>query len=72
VVLFGGFDGSSYFNDTWVWGDHGVPTWTQNLPSTSPSARALSSMARDVLRGQLVLFGGADANGNLLNDTWVY
>jgi hypothetical protein len=29
-------------------------------------------MTLDMSHGQIVLFGGEDANGNLLGDTWVW
>jgi len=47
------------------------PTWTQKQPTTSPSPRAWHSMAYDVTRGQVVLFGGWNGT-EVLNDTWVW
>ena len=55
--------------DTWTWNG---TTWTQQYPTTSPPARDGASMAYDPGTGQLVLFGGDDASGGNLNDTWVY
>jgi IPT/TIG domain len=52
------------------------PTWEQQSPATSPSARAAASMAYDSGAGQLVLFGGAGinsgGNGVTEDDTWAY
>jgi hypothetical protein len=54
VVLFGGGDSSSTFNDTWEWdGD----AWTQ-VADMGPSPRRSSGMAYDESRQRLVLFGG--------------
>ena len=38
----------------------------------SPGARDQHVMAYDEKRPQVVLFGGEDSNGKLLNDTWVW
>lgn len=48
VVLFGGTDGRTYLNDTWVW-DSGTFSWTLANPSGiwgsgAPSPRAFASM----------------------------
>jgi uncharacterized protein (TIGR03437 family) len=48
------------------------PNWTQEAPKTSPSARQQHAMAYDSVHGQVVLFGGLDADGNALNDTWTW
>jgi hypothetical protein len=67
VVLFGGYDGSNVFGDTWVWDG---TNWTQKTPSTSPPARYLHAMAYDAAHGQVVLFGGF--GGGFFGDTWVW
>ena len=72
VVVFGGMlpDGA-LSNQTWVWngttwsrGDHGY--------GAVPAAREGASMAYDASLNQLILFGGATANGTLLDDTWLW
>ena len=68
VVLFGGNVGGAAASDTWTWDG---TTWTQQFPTTSPSARWYSTMAYDAATHQLVLFGGNSASG-VLNDTWVW
>jgi uncharacterized protein (TIGR03437 family) len=73
VIMFGGYGGKGQANlgDTWTWDT--VLNWRQNtFLATKPSARALHAMAYDSVRGQVVLFGGVDSNGDILNDTWVY
>ena len=67
LLLFGGYNGTSYYNDTWAWngstssqvrntGDTSCTTTCTN----SPSDRDGASMAYDPGTGQLVLFGGND------------
>ncbi|HTA78263.1 MAG TPA: kelch repeat-containing protein, partial [Terracidiphilus sp.] len=74
VVLFGGstLGSPSAVGDTWVWNG---TTWTNVTPASaanSPSARSDYSMVYDAALGQVVLFGGEDASGNYLNDTWTW
>lgn len=67
AVLFGGYGGSSYKNDTW---EFNGTTWTNRTPATgSPPGRYAASMAYDPNRNVTVLFGGY-GNSTLLNDTW--
>lgn len=69
-VLFGGQDASGHpLAETWTLNPAG-PTWAQQSPTNSPSARIGASMAYDTASSQLILFGGKDAWGNLMNDTW--
>lgn len=73
TVLFGGYAGettcppSGYCDDMWAWDGS---TWTQINSATSPSARIGHALTYDSARGVLVLFGGYDSSGTLLNDTW--
>jgi hypothetical protein len=67
VIVFGGYDGTGYLNDTWTF--DGI-SWTQVVASTSPSARANAQMAYDSVTHKVVLFGGY--NGNYLGDTWLW
>jgi MYXO-CTERM domain-containing protein len=73
VVLFGGTIGgtSGQQNDTWEWTG---ATWAQvctgTCQSSGPSVRTHHSMAYDSARSKTVLFGGADSNGNSLDDVW--
>jgi len=71
VILFGGFDGTTYLDDTWAY-DPGANTWTEMSPAGDlPSARYMQSMVYDVGTGKMILFGGGDGV-NDLNDTWAY
>jgi hypothetical protein len=70
VVLFGGgTSDNTPLNDTWTW--DGV-TWTQQFPPVSPPAREIDTqgMAYDAVTGTVVLFGGANDKGGVLDDTW--
>jgi hypothetical protein len=49
-----------------------VGTWTQAQPTSSPAPRAFASTAFDATSGQLIAFGGMDAAGNSLGDTWAW
>ena len=68
VVMFGGFDATSYLNDTWVFNG---ATWNQVFPPTSPSPRAASAIAFDRVTGKLIMFGGFNGN-QFLGDTWIW
>lgn len=76
VVLFGGQSSGGgpfpYFADTWEW--NGV-VWQQRLPSTSPPARLLPSMAFDPVSGGVLLFGGIGSgpgSGTIYTDSWTW
>jgi len=67
VVIFSGYDASSYLQETWTYDGS---TWTLESPPVSPPARAGATMAYDAPTQKLVLFGGF--NGNYLGDTWLW
>ncbi|MEM7204519.1 MAG: hypothetical protein AAF628_29955 [Planctomycetota bacterium] len=70
TVLFGGttypFPSAGWLGETWQW-DGGL--WQQALPATSPSPRGWASMAYDVGRNRVVMFGGYGPAGPL-DETW--
>jgi hypothetical protein len=68
IVLFGGHGANGLLADTWVWDGS---NWTQQNPSTSPSARQSAGLASFVPGGELVLFGGETATGTV-TDTWIW
>ncbi len=68
VLLFGGFDGSGYLNDTWTFDG---TTWTRVDTAVAPSARANAQMAYDRRTHQVVLFGGYNGIDDL-GDTWLW
>jgi len=74
LIMFGGYDASgNLLNDLWAY-DPAANNWALLTPSgTLPSARRFHSMVWDPAgAGRLIMFGGSDASGNLLNDLWAY
>lgn len=72
TLLFGGGDAGqpnpNPQNDTWTWRDG----WRQLSPATSPSPRNSPNLVYDPTTRTAVLFGGQDANGTYLDDTWIW
>lgn len=70
LVLFGGCvpGAPTVDGDTWTWNG---TTWTQQNPTSSPSARCESGTAYDGYTQTVVLFGGGNGTTNL-NDTWTW
>ena len=71
VVMFGGRGENDWYlyNDTWEY--DGI-NWIQCSPANRPTARREHTMVYDSVRGVIVLFGGLDVNGTILDDTWEY
>src|SRR5262245_38064694 len=67
IIMFGGFDGSGYLNDTW---EFDGATWTQVTTNTPPPARSAAQMAYDSVTHKVVLYGGFNG-ANYLGDTWL-
>lgn len=75
LVLFGGLAEGGFLgiteNDTWLFAND---TWT-NITSSAghaPPARAAGAMSYDPSDNYIVLFGGLNAVGNALGDTWEF
>lgn len=74
LLLFGGRNHTTAFNDTWAFTAAG---WAELTERSSPPARAGAAMAYDPTESEVVLFGGATLGGavgpaRLLNDTWLF
>lgn len=74
VVMFGGSapGGGPVDGSTWLW--DGMKWAEVDLPGPGPRGGAgnvFHAMTYDAARQQVLLFGGADANGTLLGDTWI-
>ena len=68
MVVFGGYSGSSYFNDVWSLSLAGMPAWTQLTPSgTPPIAQDSPSAVYDPVRDRMALFGGV-SGGVVINE----
>ena len=71
LIVFGGDNGSGTpLSDTWEW-DPVTNAWTDLMIPAGPPARRWCSIAYDPINMGILLFGGLDANGAHLNDTWV-
>jgi len=46
--------------------------WIQQTPATVPAARSDASITYDAARNKVVMFGGKNASGTALNETWTY
>jgi hypothetical protein len=70
VVLFGGYFGSGWSDETWEWDG---TSWARKTPAdpegdANPLAREAHSITYDALRGMVVLFGGS--TGVFNDETW--
>jgi hypothetical protein len=77
VLLFGGRQfvlgtAGAKLGDTWEWTRGPNYAWTNVTPAVSPVARDAQAMTYDAADGYPVLFGGSDANGLPLGDTWLW
>jgi hypothetical protein len=71
LIVFGGNTWNGVKNDTWEF-DFKTGTWKDITPATgNPPARRFHSIAFDPNSGNIILFGGWDANKVHLNDTWM-
>lgn len=68
LVLFGGYDGTNYNNDTWIFKNK---TWVQLNPPVAPPARSAAAMSYDVRLKKIVMFGGFSGT-QYLGDTWIW
>ena len=66
VILFGGGNGTNYFNDTWSF-DAKSNIWTDMKPSSSPGGGEINAMAYDSAHKVMVFFGGSSGC-----ETWIY
>jgi hypothetical protein len=68
VMLFGGRDASTTYNDLWAWTG---ARWEQLSFVGGPTPRYGHAMAWDAKRGELVVVGGRTAGGRT-GETWVW
>ncbi|MGY5854812.1 MAG: kelch repeat-containing protein [Candidatus Thorarchaeota archaeon] len=67
MVLFGGHDGNSWLDETWIF-DCVTDEWTQLSLDTSPPPRGSAGMVFDSSNNRTILFSGYQKPG----DTWVF
>ncbi len=68
LIVFGGWSGSTYLNDTWAFSLDSPAGWSPAIAFSAPPGRREISMIYDSIGDRLVLFGGND--GTFRNDTW--
>jgi len=69
IVLFGGTNGTKYFDDTWIW-EGNLASWKKVHTQNNPTARCSFGLAFDCVNQNTILLGGKDANSKPLNDLW--
>ncbi len=71
MVMFGGHDGKTMMNDTWIMDYYNSSrTWHRESPKTSPPGRFRHKMVYDASRKRVVMFGGASWRSAFFNDAW--
>ena len=68
IIAFGGFNGTSYLNDTWSFDG---TSWAHIATQSAPPARTAAQMTYDSVTQKVVLFGGYNGT-NYLGDTWLW
>lgn len=73
TILFGGFDGTAWYNDIWEWNG---ATWVRRCTSARcrqmrPSARDNAVFVYDPARQVTLMFGGF-GEGQALGETWTW
>ena len=67
IVLFGGYIGEDYSDQTWEYSDG---SFERRSPLRTPPLRYSARLAYDAARDRMVLFGGVGATDG--DDTWTY
>jgi hypothetical protein len=79
-VLFGGFNETTVFSNTWCFSQY-ADDWFNASMGTHPPPRGLASIIPESGGDGFYMFGGVDASGSILkviagynyyNDTWLY
>ena len=69
MVLFGGAQATGLLQGAYTSTNS---VWTQRISILNPALRSEAALAYDATRNDTVLFGGKDALGNALGDTWTF
>jgi hypothetical protein len=68
ILMFGGYEGASYLNDTWIFNG---ADWIQLSPADAPPVRSAAAICFDRASGKMVMFGGFNGAQHLA-DTWLW
>ena len=76
TVFGGGTTSTNVYGDVWTLtnanGLTGTPTWTQVSPTgTAPAARTGQSAIYDAANNRMMIYGGSNNHGKVLNDGWI-
>jgi hypothetical protein len=72
VVLFGGQNGTKYYDSTWIY-NYNINTWSNmTTGSPHPNNRREHAMAFDAESNYTILFGGRSSSSSYKYDTWAY
>jgi N-acetylneuraminic acid mutarotase len=71
LIVFGGYDGKTYYGDLWAYDLTGNAWSTLTPTGAGPSARHGHSLVYDPESKKMILFGGFDGSTQY-NDTWAY
>jgi hypothetical protein len=72
IILFGGWDGAAYFDDTWAY-DAAMNVWMDLNPAgDAPAPRDSHSLVYDSATDELILFGGFVGGAADAQDTWSF
>jgi hypothetical protein len=69
MIVFGGTNDTTLFDDVWALSLAGVPAWSQIAASGGPSPRYRHSAVYDPVRDRMIMFGGRGDSASF-NDTW--
>jgi hypothetical protein len=69
LVVFGGWDGSTYFGDTWALAADAPYRWMPFAPGPAPSPRRAHASMYDPTRRALVIYGGVGPDSSF-SDVW--
>ena len=74
MTTFGGNNGSSVYNDSWVLskanGLGGTPSWSKLKPTTTPPARSSVVGVYDPATSRMTIYGGSNADGIFGGEGW--
>jgi hypothetical protein len=71
LIVTHGYSDSGYFDDTFIL-NLSKNTWENVTPAIRPSKRIGQCGGFDSAKGKMMLFGGQDIKGNLLDDLWLF